>query len=319
MLNVMDPPQHTRLRARIRRHFAPARVAALEPEIRAYARACFEALAPQGACDAIADFSARIATHVTCVANGFPLEDGEMLNGLVQRFFGREEGVDGMTEDGLRAAVELTDYFAALIRARRSDPGDGDDVIGDLIAFVEDGAKLDDETIGSHLSMLMIGGAETFPKVFASAVHRLDQHPDQRALLVADPKRIPDAWTEVLRYDMPTQFLGRTLLRDVEIHGEKLREGQAVLFLYPSANRDDREFPEPDRFDILRRPTRILSFGHGTHACIGAHFARLEGRIALELLLERAPGFRVEHDRVERLRTEFVQGFATMPITFEPS
>jgi cytochrome P450 len=166
--------------------------------------------------------------------------------------------------------------------------------------------------------MLIIGGAETFPKVFSNGVYRLHQHPDQRAELAAHPRDIPDAFIEILRYDMPTQFLGRMLKQDHELHGEKLLEGQPVLFLYPSANRDEREFPDPDRFDVKRRPPRILSFGHGIHSCIGLHFAKLEGRLCFETILRHLPGYEVVEDRLERLRTEFVQGFAAMPVRFRP-
>ncbi len=167
--------------------------------------------------------------------------------------------------------------------------------------------------------MLLIGGSETFPKVFANLVRRLAEHPDQRAVVAADPSRLPDALVEVLRYDMPTQFLCRTLLHDVELHGETMREGRPVLFLYPSGNRDEREFENPDVFDIRRRAPRILSFGHGIHSCIGAHFARMEGRLALEHLLKHSPEYEVQEASLERIRTEFVQGWATMPVRLTPA
>ncbi len=115
---------------------------------------------------------------------------------------------------------------------------------------------------------------------------------------------------------MPTQFLGRTLVADVELHGVTMREGQAAIFVYPAANRDDREFEDPDSFDIRRRPERILSFGSGTHACIGMHVAKLEGRICTEELLSSWPEYEIDLDRAERLRTEFVQGYMSMPIRF---
>jgi len=133
-----------------------------------------------------------------------------------------------------------------------------------------------------------------------------------------DPKQIPAAYDEILRYDMPTQFLCRRLVRDVELRGERLREGDAVMFLFASANRDEREFADPDTFDVTRRPQRILSFGAGTHACLGTHVARLEGKITFETLLARAPSYEVDLDGAERLRTEFVQGFATLPIRLRP-
>ena len=157
-------------------------------------------------------------------------------------------------------------------------------------------------------------GAETFPKTFASAVHRFWQHADQRAALAADLTLVPEAYREVLRFDMPTQYLMRRVKREVTLHGQRLQPGQKVAFLYPSANRDDREFPVPDRFDVRRRPPRILSFGHGIHACIGQHFARAEARLCIETLLRHAPEYEVRADRLRRLRTEFVQGWETMPV-----
>jgi hypothetical protein len=164
--------------------------------------------------------------------------------------------------------------------------------------------------------MFIIGGSETFPKVFSSAVHRLWQHPAQRARCARDPSLIPGAFDEALRYDMPTQFLMRTLKNDVTLHGVTMRKGRPVMFVYPSANRDAREFERPDAFDIDRRAPRILSFGHGIHACIGRHFANLEGRLCLETLLARAPEYEVEEARLRRIRTEFVQGWESMPVRY---
>jgi cytochrome P450 len=166
--------------------------------------------------------------------------------------------------------------------------------------------------------MLIIGGSETFPKTFANGVYRLWQHPDQRARLVREPGRIPDAYEEILRFDMPTQFLCRTLVKDVSLHGQTLRTGQGVMFLYASANHDEREFENPDVFDIDRKPTRILSFGAGTHACLGLHVAKMEGKVCFEELLAAAPEYEVDEGSASRLRTEFVQGFEKLPIRFTP-
>jgi len=314
MINVMDPPQHTALRAKLRPFFAPARVRELEPGVRALFAGVLDELDARGGGDAVADFGTRVATQVACMVSGIPGEDGDMLYGLVQRFFAREEGVDSMTADGVAAMNEMFAYFSRLAAWRRAEGTAGAHPLDVLIDFEQDGRRLEDAEIASHMSMLLIGGSETFPKVFANLVRRLAEHPDQRAAVVADPALAPDAFTEALRYDMPTQFLGRTLLRDVELHGQKLREGEVVLFLYASANRDDREFEAPERFDLRRRPPRILSFGHGTHACLGIHVARAEGRIALEELLRRAPDYEVDLAGAERLRTEFVQGFARLPL-----
>ena len=318
MLNLMDPPRHTKLRSQVSRFFTPRVVASHEPRIREFVDGAVEGFRARGSCDAMGDFSSQVAVKVACLANGIPLQDGDYLNGLVWRFFAREEGVDGMTQDGLAAAEELIGYFLKLIPERRETGLDEANVMNAFLTVELDGRKLADEEIASHLSMLIIGGSETFPKTFANALYRLHQHPEQRARCAADPSLIPGAFNEALRYDMPTQFLGRVLKQDVEIHGQTLKKDQVVLFLYPSANRDDREFPNPDVFDIERNPPRILSFGHGTHACIGQHFARLEGKLCLEATLEHMPEYEVDEAKLERLRTEFVQGFASMPIRFAP-
>jgi hypothetical protein len=318
MLNLMDPPRHTQLRSRIRNFFMPARVNALEPRIRAFVEEAFGPVLERGEADLFQEVAQRISVKVACLANGFPVEDGDMLNGLVQRFFAREEGVQGMTPDGLAAMNEMFAYFGELIRKRRANPSAEGSAIDTVLEIEIDGRRFTDEEAASHLSLFLIGGAETFPKVFSSAVYLLHKHPQQRAECVRDPGLIPDAFHETLRYDMPTQFLCRTLKRDVRLHGETMRTGRPVLFLYPSANRDEREFPDPDRFDVRRRAPRILSFGHGIHACIGAHFARLEGRLALEHLLRHFPDYEVEEAKLERIRTEFVQGWATMPVRFRP-
>lgn len=316
MLNLMDPPEHTVLRNRLRDVFMPKPVARLEAPARAIARACLEPALERGELDVIGDFAGRLSVRITCLSLGLPEGDADLLASLVHRFFAREPGVDGMTADGLAAARELIDYGVALVRERRAAGHPAQDAV-DMFCTVEiGGRRLADEEIASHLSMLVIGGSETFPKTFANAVLRLAEHPDQRAALASDPSLAPYAYQESLRYDMPTQFLCRTLTEDVERHGQRMRAGQGVCFLYASANHDEREFPDPERFDIQRRARRILSFGAGTHTCLGLHVARLEGRVCLEELLARVPEYHLDLARAERVRTEFVQGFVSLPIRF---
>jgi cytochrome P450 len=318
MLNLMDPPEHTKLRSKIRSHFQPRAIAKLEPWVRELACSYLDAARDRGEIDMMGDFSSQVAVKVACVVNGIPLEDGERLNNLVGRFFKREPGVDGMTDDGLAAMGELAGYFIELAQERRKSSDKPDDVVTLLTEIEIDGARLEDEAIASHLTMLIIGGAETFPKTFANGIQRLCEHPDQRAVLAKDFSLIPDAFTEILRYDMPTQFLCRTIKQNIEVQGQALKVGQPVLFLYPSANRDDREFDHPDVFDIRRNPARILSFGHGTHACIGMHIAKLEARVCFEETLKRVPEYEIDLAQAERLITDFVQGYASLPITFKP-
>lgn len=315
MINMMDAPDHTRLRSSMRKKFAAQEVAELEPVIRRIAEDCFARVADQGEMDVMADLSSQVAVTVACMISGLPPEDGPLLNDLVWRFFKREEGHDGMTDAGLAAMGEMFAYFHSRIAERRSGTA-RDDVLQDLLEFEEDGQRLDDEAIASHLSMLIIGGSETFPKTFASLVRRLWEYPDQRRMCVDDPSLIPDAFNEGLRFDMPTQFLMRVVTRPVEFAGTQMTEGQPIMFLYHSGNHDEREFDEPDRFDILRRPPRIMSFGYGPHSCLGVNVARLEAKICTEELLKRFPNYEVDLDRSERLLTEFVQGYWKLPISF---
>jgi cytochrome P450 len=317
MINLMDPPEHTQLRSPIAKFFTPGVVRRFEAQIQQFVDEAFAEIADQDEADVFNDFAAKVSVRVACLANGFPLEDAPMLNQLVWRFFARDEDHPaGMTPDGLAAMNEMFGYFIQLIQERRKKGLTGDTVVDLVIGAEIGGRRFADEEAASHLSMFIIGGSETFPKTFASGVHRLWQHPEQRAELAKDPSLIPDAYMEMLRYDMPTQFLMRTLRRDVTLHGVTMREGRPVMFLYPSANRDEREFPDPERFDVRRRPPRILSFGHGIHACIGRHFATTEGKLCFQKLLAHAPRYEVKEHALKRIRTEFVQGWESMPVVF---
>ncbi|MDJ0850034.1 MAG: cytochrome P450 [Myxococcota bacterium] len=315
MLNNMDPPQHTQLRAAMRHHFTPAAINKMEPVIREIAAKNLEEARDRGELNVMGDLASKVSVTVACLVVGIPLEDSALMNDLVWRFFARDPEIDGMTPDGLEAMEEMFVYFTEISHKRRKQ-GDQGDVVSLLNDIEIDGQKLDDAAIASHISMLIIGGSETLPKVFASAVQHLANHPDQRAEVAKDLALVPNAFLETLRYDMPTQFLCRTVIDDVEVGGKRLSAGQPVLFLYPSGNRDEDEFQNPDAFDVRREIPRLLSFGHGTHLCLGIHAAKLEGRVLLEELLPRFPEYALDLDRSERLVTDFVQGWGKLHITF---
>ena len=315
-VNLMDPPEHVRNRALISGAFKPRRVASMAPLVEEIVARHADALAPKGEGDLVADYIAKISMEVSCRLLGLPVEDGDMLNDLVNRFFEREPGRRGMTEDGLQASQELNAYLEAIIAERQRQPLDEDVLMNAYLGARFDGEPLPLDNIASQMATLVIGSTDSFPKIFAEGLLALHDRPDQRKELVEDPTLIPDAFQEALRFGMPTQMLGRTLNRDVEIHGQTMREGQAVMFLFVAANRDEREFADPDRFDIRRRPKRILTFGHGNHACLGIHIAALEGNTALRALLERMPEYRVDPDRIERLRSEFVAGITALPASW---
>ncbi len=314
----MNPPQHTALRKRLVGNFGPGAVRRLEPRIRSIVDDCLERALARGRCDVIGDLAGRVSVRVACMIIGLPLEDADQLSGIVKRFFDREPDIEGLPPDALAASEELSAYLLDQVRERRRR-GLGDADALDAYGTIEiDGSRFEDEDLASHLSILVVGGTETLPKVFAGGVLQLYRHPEQRAALVKDPSLIPAAFTEIARYEMPTQFLTRSVGRDLELRGEKLRAGQGVLLLYRSANRDEREFDEPDRFDIHRGAPRILSFGHGTHICLGQNAARLEAKIMYEALLAAVPEYEILEDEIVRARSEFVAGYHEMPIVFEP-
>jgi hypothetical protein len=312
----MNPPQHTELRKRLAAFFSPRGVGRLEERVRAVAHDCVAAALPRGQLDVIGDLAAQVSTRVVCLLLGLPLEDGPHLTRVVTRFFAREPGVEGMPPDAMAASAELNEYLLGAVQERRRR-GVGDaDVLDLYMSAAIDDRPYDEAELASHLMTLVVGGTETLPKVFAGGVWQLARHPAQRAELVADPSLIPHAFTEIARYEMPTQFLSRTASVDTEVRGQPIRAGQGVLLLYRSANRDAAEFDDPDVFDIHRRPSRILSFGHGTHVCLGQHAARLEAKIMYEELLAAIPDYGVREEDIVPARSEFVAGYLSMPITF---
>ncbi|MCA9504941.1 MAG: cytochrome P450 [Spirochaetaceae bacterium] len=317
LLNNMDPPEHTTLRAGLRRHFMPARVRALEPWIREQVCSLLEPFADGGEHEFVEDFAQPLAMRVGSIVIGLPLEDGAYLRDLVARFFHREPGHSGMTEDGLAAMMEMNDYLRRVSAEQRARPPETPNAISVLRDHRDvEGNALDDDAIGSHLSLLLIGGTDTLPKVLANLLLRLQQSPDQRAELARRPELAVPAFNEAVRIDMPTNNMCRLLTRDVERHGQTMRAGQPIVLLYTAANRDEREFPDPGRYDMHRNPPRSLGFSHGTHACIGLHVARKEGEVAIQEILARFPDYEVDATRLETYATEFVKGYSAMPTRF---
>jgi cytochrome P450 len=165
---------------------------------------------------------------------------------------------------------------------------------------------------------MIVAGNETTTKLLGNAVYWLSRSPEQRATVERDPALVPRWVEETLRYDNSTQALARLVARDVELHGEKLRAGEKAVLLVGSANRDERAFPEPDRFDLDRNTSKSLSFGHGTHFCLGASLARLEGRVALGAFCRRFPAWQVESEGSVRVHSVNVRGFASLPLRLAP-
>lgn len=312
-LSSLDGAEHTPVRSYFNPHFKPGAVRALEPRVAELARQALDRALESGDADAV-ELGGFVSSRVVCAVLGLPLADADRILAWVNGYFERRPGQRGSTEAGIQAAKELAMYLFRLSKETRGKGAPEGSVLHTLHTQPLGGEALDDMAVAVHLNMLVIGGTETFPKVFSAALHRLWQHPDQRRACAEDPSLVADAFHETLRIDMPTQMLGRTIARDLSLHGHTLRAGSGLMFLWGSANRDEREFPDPDRFDVRRRAPRILSFGHGQHMCLGAHVARLEGRVLLQEVLRRLPDYELDLDAGQRLHSEFFRGWAKLPI-----
>jgi cytochrome P450 len=313
--SMLDPPAHTQLRQALLGPFRPRAVAPMEDTVRVFARARLDQLAAREEFDVRHDYASPVAAQVAALQLGFPIEDAELLVGWVNTFVARDPDMPGISEAGKVAQRELHEYLVDLVAERRATRGDGpSDLVDELCDHTGVYGSLDDSEIAVQLSTLFIGGSETLPKTVAGGMYELWREPGQRAALVERPGAVAAAFEEMLRHQLPLQFVGRTLTVDADVAGVSMRAGQRVVLLLICANRDEREFDLPERFDASRVIDRHLGFGHGVHVCIGAHVARLEGVVLAQELLARFPGYEVVEEGLERETSEFHVGWARMPI-----
>jgi cytochrome P450 len=322
--STLDAPVHTVLRKAMLEPFRPGAVNELAPSVRRIVRERLEELDGNDGFDVRHDYAAPVAAAVAAHQLGFRVEDARELVAVVNRSVRRAPGRSGATEDGLAARGTLGDFMNAVVADRRAHPNpEPRDALDGLLACAVPDDKgtarpLTDTEIADQLSTLFVGGSETLPKVLAGATYHLWRDPSQRSALTADPTQVPAAFEEALRFDLPLQFIGRTLIVDAEVAGVPMRAGQRVVLLLICANRDEHEFTDPERFDAGRYAAggqlRTLGLGHGVHVCIGAHIARLEGAVMLEELLARHPRYEVDDRDLRREASEFHVSWAEMPI-----
>jgi cytochrome P450 len=311
--SMLDPPDHTVLRGAVAPAFTPGALRRREADVRADVQARLAALVPGGRFDVVRDLAAPVATAATCAQLGLTDVDPDRITDLVNTFARRDGTTPGISPVGHAAMGELAAMVLAEVRAQRAG-GTPTPVVAALAALELGGRRLTEVEITTQLTTMVIGGVESLPKVIGAGARLLAAHPDARTGIAADPGRAAAAFEEVLRLAVPLQFGTRTLRRDLEVAGVPMRAGQRVLLLYVSANRDEREFPDPDRFDVDRRPERHLGFGTGVHFCIGAHAARQAGVILLQELCRRVRDWTVDLDGVEWPPSEFQTGATAVPI-----
>jgi len=287
-IQSLDPPRHDRLRALVSLAFTPSRVRAMEPRVREIARALLAPLLEAGRGDLLAAYARHIPSQVIGELIGIPAERiPDFLHwteAMVELPQGRAQ-----SEAIQSPAASIYGEFAALLEQRRR--ARRDDLMSALIDARLDGIELTQEELLGFCFVLVVAGNDTTTNLIANGAVLLAEHPEQRRALAADPSLLDGAIEEMLRYESPAQALPRRLTRDVLLHGEPLREGEQLFLLFGSANRDEREFEQADRFEIRRSIKRHLAFGQGIHFCLGKSLARLEARVAFAELLAAAPGY----------------------------
>ena len=313
-----DPPLHDAHRALLARLFTPRRIAELEPQMRAYCAMSLDPLVGSDCIDFIGDLGAQMPMRVIGMLLGIPEADQRQLRDAIDASLSLEDG-DGGSPTATRreeGPVDQTSRFADYIEWRRKNPSD--DLMTELMnsRFVDDqGVERtlrDDELLG-YIALLAGAGNETTSRLIGWTAYLLDRFRDQRRLLAADRSLVPNAIEEILRYEAPSPVQARYVTRDVELHGTRVPEGATLLLLNGSANRDEREFEDADRFDVQRRNVRHLSFGYGIHFCLGASLARLEGCVALDEVLARWTDWEIDQQGAEMARTSTVRGWKRLP------
>ncbi|MCZ7530244.1 MAG: cytochrome P450 [Acidimicrobiia bacterium] len=320
MMISMDDPEHALRRKLVGKGFTPPRVRAQENRLREICDQLLDAVCERGECDFVWDVAAHLPLIVIADMLGFPPEDRPQLLEWSDQML---KGTTSTDTDALMEAAEAMEGFWAhqtdVIEQRRVCPAD--DLTSVLVHAEVDGLSLDLDSLVWESLLVLIGGDETTRHVISGGLVELCQHPDQKADLIADPSLTKSAVEEMLRWVSPVKNMNRRVTRDTDVRGQHLREGDDVLMLYPSANRDEDVFEDPFTFDIRRHPNLHVAFGFGPHFCMGSALARLELRVLFEHLMARMPDIdlAIAYDDLPRRPSSFVSGFESVPVTFTPS
>ncbi len=309
-----DPPLHTVHRGLLSRVFTPRKMNALEPKVREFCVRCLDPLVGARRFDFVRDLGAQMPMRVIGMLLGIPEEDQEAIRDQSDRNLRTKPG------QPMRYSQErfvTGEAFAEYVDWRAKHPSD--DLMTELLrAEFEDETgtrrRLRREEVLTYVNVLAGAGNETTTRLIGWAGKVLADHPDQRRELVENPALIPNAIEEILRYEPPAPHVARYVTRDVEHYGQRVPAGSVMIFLVGAANRDDRRFPDGDRFDVHREIGQHLTFGYGIHFCLGAALARLEGRVALEEVLKRFPEWEVDMDGAKLSPTSTVRGWETLPV-----
>jgi cytochrome P450 len=322
MLN-MDPPRHRQYRNIVNKAFTPRMVKSLTGAVRRMIDDIIDEVAEKGECDFVNDLAAPLPMKVICEMVGVPEEDrrriyelGNQMVGFDDPEFGDDDEVSVADRDYADASAEMFMYAAKLADMYGRNPTDN--LASALLAAEVDGQKLSELEFNSFFLILAIAGNETTRTVTTNGMIDLIRHPDQRRRLIDDPSLIPTAVEEILRFNPAVHSFRRTAMEDVEIRGREIPAGSKIILWYPSVNRDEEIFDEPDRFDVGRYPNEHLAFGVGEHFCLGSNLARMELREIFSGLMKRLPDIEFAEEP-RRLRSNFINGVKEMRVTFTPT
>ena len=317
MIN-MDDPEHKLRRGLVNKGFTPRRVKESEAAVRKACDDIIDAVCEKGECDFVNDIAAWLPMIMIGDALGVDPGDRKQLlewsDGMMKALTGDPNSVEKATE----AFIGYQAFATEAIAARRCEPTD--DLMSVLVHAEVDGDRLTDDELIHESLLILIGGDETTRHVISGGMYQLLVNPDQKRKLVEDRSKIPIAVEEMLRWVSPIKNMARTITRETELRGQTLHEGEKLLLLYPSANRDEDVFPDPFRFDVERRPNEHVAFGFGTHFCLGNSLARLELVCMFEHVLKRLPDIEIVDGSEPGYRpANFISGYEEMRVRFTPT
>jgi cholest-4-en-3-one 26-monooxygenase len=310
MLN-QDPPDHTRKRGFVNRGFTPRAIGLLEQHIRDIARELVAEVGPEA--DFVRDLAAPLPLYVICELLGAPVEDREKIFNWSNKMIGFDDPEFQLTpEDGMAAAGAIYAYAHQLAEDRAASPRD--DIVTRLLEPDKEGDRLSSDEFDLFVLLLMVAGNETTRNAASGGMQAFFDHPDQWRRLLADCSLVRTGVDEIVRWVTPVNLFRRTATRDLDLRGQKIREGDKVVVFYSAANRDESVFKDPNVFDIGRDPNPHLGYGGGgPHFCLGAHLARMELRVLFETLAEAKPGI-AARSGPRRLRSNFINGIKELPL-----
>ena len=315
MIQQLDPPRHDQLRGLVNTAFRARRVAAMEPRIREIARELVAGFAERGEADLLRDFARHLPSRVIGEMIGVPPERRESFLEWTEAMVAVDDVKISTAERNRGPATHIYQEFAKLLAERRDRRRD--DLMSALVDAEIGGRRLSEQELLGFCFVLIVAGNDTTTNLIANGAALLARHPGARAELVGNPSGLPAAIEEMLRYDSPAQALPRRAARALTLHGVEIPEGAEVMLVFGAANHDEREFPDPERFDVARKARRHLAFGHGLHFCIGAHLARLEARVAFEELLAALPDYSLAREP-RWVTSTWARAYESVPVAFTP-